>query len=436
MGLLIKNGGSSPPPIASADVYCDGGKIVAIGEGLDSARAKDEVLDASGQFVFPASSIRTSTWSCRSWARCRPTTSSPAPPRASRAARPASSTSASRRAASRCSKGSRSGSGAARRRSPTTRYHMAITGWTDRTAEEMRAVVQQHGITSFKVFMAYKGAIMVDDGELYQVMKQAGEARRGRDRARRERRRGVQPAEGAGRGRQARARVPSGVAAEQRSRARPPSRALMMARLHGATRLHRAHDLPARRCEALERAKLRGQTLLRRDLPAVPAARRQRVRQARLRGLGLRDEPADPPAAPRPPRRAVDRAHERHARLGRHRSLPVHDGAEEDGQGQLHPDPQRRRRHRGPPARCSTPTASASGHFDLQRMVALGSTNPARIFGLYPRKGTIAVGSRRRPRALRSEQRPARAAPRPITRAPIAASSRASRSRASRRTWW
>ena len=29
------------------------------------------------------------------------------------------------------------------------------------------------GITSFKVFMAYKGAIMVDDGELYQVMKQA-----------------------------------------------------------------------------------------------------------------------------------------------------------------------------------------------------------------------------------------------------------------------
>jgi len=32
------------------------------------------------------------------------------------------------------------------------------------------------------------------------------------------------------------------------------------------------------------------------------------------------------------------------------------------------------------------------GHFDLQRMVALGSTNPARIFGLYPRKGTVAVG--------------------------------------------
>jgi len=33
------------------------------------------------------------------------------------------------------------------------------------------------------------------------------------------------------------------------------------------------------------------------------------------------------------------------------------------------------------------------GHFDLQRMVALGSTHPAKIFGLYPRKGTIAIGS-------------------------------------------
>src|SRR5262249_25468818 len=52
-------------------------------------------------------------------------------------------------------------------------YHMAVTGWKHRHAEEMRAVVQEHGITSFKVFMAYKGALMLDDGELYQVMKQA-----------------------------------------------------------------------------------------------------------------------------------------------------------------------------------------------------------------------------------------------------------------------
>src|SRR5262245_20752074 len=54
-------------------------------------------------------------------------------------------------------------------------FHMAITSWGEKTADEMRAVVRDHGITSFKVFMAYKGAIMVDDHALYQVMKVAAE---------------------------------------------------------------------------------------------------------------------------------------------------------------------------------------------------------------------------------------------------------------------
>jgi dihydropyrimidinase len=33
------------------------------------------------------------------------------------------------------------------------------------------------------------------------------------------------------------------------------------------------------------------------------------------------------------------------------------------------------------------------GHFSLNRLVEIGCTNPAKIFGLYPRKGTIAVGA-------------------------------------------
>ncbi|MFC5387524.1 dihydropyrimidinase [Aquamicrobium segne] len=45
-------------------------------------------------------------------------------------------------------------------------FHMAITWWGKQVFEEMAQVVDK-GIPSFKHFMAYKGALMVDDDELY-----------------------------------------------------------------------------------------------------------------------------------------------------------------------------------------------------------------------------------------------------------------------------
>jgi dihydropyrimidinase len=46
-------------------------------------------------------------------------------------------------------------------------FHMAVTWWDKQVWDEMATVVKTYGINSFKHFMAYKGALMVNDEELY-----------------------------------------------------------------------------------------------------------------------------------------------------------------------------------------------------------------------------------------------------------------------------
>ncbi len=45
-------------------------------------------------------------------------------------------------------------------------FHVAITFWSERVRAEMTALAREHGVNSFKHFMAYKGALMVDDAVL------------------------------------------------------------------------------------------------------------------------------------------------------------------------------------------------------------------------------------------------------------------------------
>jgi dihydropyrimidinase len=48
-------------------------------------------------------------------------------------------------------------------------YHMAVTSWSEKIHAEIPQVVER-GITSFKVFMAYKGILQLDDDELFQTL--------------------------------------------------------------------------------------------------------------------------------------------------------------------------------------------------------------------------------------------------------------------------
>jgi len=53
-------------------------------------------------------------------------------------------------------------------------FHMIMTDVNDGTVHEMAQLVSE-GITSFKMFMAYPGVFFVDDGQIFRAMQRAGE---------------------------------------------------------------------------------------------------------------------------------------------------------------------------------------------------------------------------------------------------------------------
>jgi dihydropyrimidinase len=53
-------------------------------------------------------------------------------------------------------------------------FHMIITDLPDAVEKEMDSLVRE-GITSFKLFMAYRGVLMLDDGSIFRAMARTGE---------------------------------------------------------------------------------------------------------------------------------------------------------------------------------------------------------------------------------------------------------------------
>ncbi len=63
---------------------------------------------------------------------------------------------------------------AARQASSDYSFHMAVTGWDEERFNDMKTVVER-GVNTFKHFMAYKGALMVNDDEMFASFQRCAE---------------------------------------------------------------------------------------------------------------------------------------------------------------------------------------------------------------------------------------------------------------------
>ena len=176
MSVLIKGGRViTAADDYVADVFVDGERISLIGESLDVEA--DRSIDASRQ-VRPAGLRRPahpSRHAVRRHGR-RSTTSSRARPRPHSAARPATSTSASRRKGQTFADALADWHAKAEGKQVIDMgYHMAVTDLKEGGTLEELAALPDQGVTSYKLFMAYKGALMVDDETLFKTMEVAAE---------------------------------------------------------------------------------------------------------------------------------------------------------------------------------------------------------------------------------------------------------------------
>jgi len=175
MALLIKNGEIvTADSRYVADIYCEGETITAIGPNL-AAPAGTETIDAAGKFVFPGF-IDPHT---HIYLPFMGTYSKDTYETGSKAALIGGTTTIFDMCCPARSMDTREGYDLWRAQSEGRSacdyaFHMGVTKFDETTEEQLRRIVAE-GTTSFKIFLAYKGAFGIDDGELYRVLKLARE---------------------------------------------------------------------------------------------------------------------------------------------------------------------------------------------------------------------------------------------------------------------
>ena len=176
MSLLIRNGDIVTSTARfTADILCENGVITAIAPDLPVPPGA-EVIDACGKYVFPGfidphvhiylpfiGTYSKDDWASGSKAALMGGTTTliemccP-----SRAEDPLE--------AIRLWKSKAAGIA-----SCDYTFHAGITKFDDTTAAAMQAIVKEEAVSSFKVFLAYKGAFGIDDSELYHTLATAKE---------------------------------------------------------------------------------------------------------------------------------------------------------------------------------------------------------------------------------------------------------------------
>ena len=173
MGLLIKNGEIITADARfHGDLWCEGETVTRIGADL-AAPPGAEVIDARGKFVFPGfidPHVHIYLPFMGTYAKDTYDT-------ASRAALVGGTTTLIEMVCPGREEDPLEAyelwkSQAAGRSACDYAFHMSVTAFDPRRAELLRKIVKD-GTASFKVFLAYKGALAIDDGELYQTLELA-----------------------------------------------------------------------------------------------------------------------------------------------------------------------------------------------------------------------------------------------------------------------
>jgi dihydropyrimidinase len=268
-------------------------------------------------------------------------------------------------------------------------YHMAVTDLKSGGTLEELASLPEQGITSYKLFMAYKGALMVDDETLFRTMEVAAET-------------GALVMVHAENGDAIDVLVKQALAdgrtePKYHALTRPPetegeatNRAIQLARVAGAP-LYVVHVSCAEAVDPIRTARDKGW-----DVWGETCTQYFFIDYTYLERPGF--EGAKWVYTP-PPRDKANQEVLWHAVRNDVLSAVSTDHCAFlwDGQKTLGEDDFSKIPNGGPGLENRLHTIHEfgvrDGRISLNRMVELLSTNPAKLFGLYPRKGTIAVGS-------------------------------------------